>query len=100
MLPSPKRVYVSTPAKSGKAKETLRILKSFTVQFRLTENDGVYNNMSAICGIFYFNGRKAAQETGAAMMREFCIYQADAEGTWQKDQVFLAALPITLLQSR
>ncbi len=44
--------------------------------------------MSAICGIFYCDGRPAAQETGASMMRELGIYHADAVGTWQEGQVF------------
>ena len=44
--------------------------------------------MSAICGIFYCDGRQAAQETGAAMMRELGIYHADAVGSWQAGQVF------------
>ncbi|SMC98210.1 asparagine synthase-related protein [Sporomusa malonica] len=44
--------------------------------------------MSAICGIFYCDGRPVAQETGAAMMRELGIYQADSVGTWQEGRVF------------
>ncbi|RYD05672.1 hypothetical protein N752_07185 [Desulforamulus aquiferis] len=46
--------------------------------------------MSAICGVLYFNGRHVTQETSANMMREFEIYHADAVGTCQKEQIFLA----------
>lgn len=45
--------------------------------------------MSAICGIYYYDGRQVAQETGAAMMRKLDIYHTDAAGTWQEGQVFL-----------
>jgi len=45
--------------------------------------------MSAICGIFYCDGREVAPETGAAMMRELGIYHSDAAGIWQEGQVSL-----------
>ncbi|MFA5383191.1 MAG: asparagine synthetase B, partial [Eubacteriales bacterium] len=45
-------------------------------------------NMSAICGLFYCDGRPVAQETGAAMMRKLDIYHADDVRTWQEEQVF------------
>lgn len=45
--------------------------------------------MSAICGIYYYDGRKVAPETGATMMRKLGIYHTDAAGTWQEGKVFL-----------
>lgn len=45
--------------------------------------------MSAICGIYYYDGRQVLPDTGASMMREMGIYLADATGTWQKEEVFL-----------
>lgn len=47
--------------------------------------------MSAICGIFYCDGRQVARETGMAMMQALGIYHADAVGTWQSEQVFLGS---------
>lgn len=44
--------------------------------------------MSAICGIFYCDGRPATQEIGADMMRELDIYHGDAAGTWQEGPAF------------
>lgn len=44
--------------------------------------------MSAICGIYYSDGRPVTRATGANMMRELGIYRADTTGTWQKSQVF------------
>ena len=48
---------------------------------------GLYD-MSAICGIYYFDGRTVTPETGAAMMSELGIYHTDASSVWQKGQVF------------
>ena len=45
--------------------------------------------MSAICGIYYYNGKPVTQETSTVMMRELGIYHADVSGTWQEGQVFL-----------
>lgn len=44
--------------------------------------------MSAICGIYYCDGKRVAPETGAAMMRELGVHGADAAGSWQEGQVF------------
>ena len=38
--------------------------------------------MSAICGIYYRDGRPAAPEKGAALLCEYGIYQADTTGIW------------------
>ena len=45
--------------------------------------------MSAICGIYHYEGKSVTSETGRAMMREMEIYHADATGIWQEKQVFL-----------
>ena len=45
--------------------------------------------MSAICGIYYRDGRLVTPEIGAAMMRELSTYHTDAAGTWQEGQIFL-----------
>ena len=45
--------------------------------------------MSSICGIYSCNGKPVMAKTGDAMMRALGIYQADAVGTWYKEQVFL-----------
>ncbi len=44
--------------------------------------------MSVICGIYYCDGRPAAPETGAALLREFGVYHADYTGTWHGGSVF------------
>jgi asparagine synthase (glutamine-hydrolysing) len=44
--------------------------------------------MSAICGIYYYDGRLAAPETGAALLREFGVYHADDTGAWHSGSVF------------
>jgi len=45
--------------------------------------------MSAICGIYYLDGRPVAMETGTAMMRELSIYHADDTGVWRDGHVFM-----------
>ena len=45
--------------------------------------------MSAICGIYYLDGRPVALETGTAMMRELGIYHVDDTGVWRDGHVFL-----------
>lgn len=45
--------------------------------------------MSAICGIYYCDGRPVIPEISAAMMEELSLYPADAVGIWEKGQVFL-----------
>jgi asparagine synthase (glutamine-hydrolysing) len=44
--------------------------------------------MSAICGIYYCDGRTVAPETVAAMLRETGIYHADAVRFWHRGSVF------------
>ncbi|WP_165792091.1 asparagine synthase-related protein [Desulfocucumis palustris] len=45
--------------------------------------------MSAICGIYHYEGKPVTPEIGRAMMREMDIYHADAAGIWQEGHVFL-----------
>lgn len=44
--------------------------------------------MGSICGIYYYDGRMVAPETGAALLRELGVYQADVTGDWRERQVF------------
>lgn len=45
--------------------------------------------MSAICGIFYLDGRPALKEISQAMLKKFSMYPSDQVAAWQKDSVFL-----------
>ncbi|MDA8337477.1 MAG: asparagine synthase-related protein [Peptococcaceae bacterium] len=45
--------------------------------------------MSAVCGIYQYNGSSIPPQTGSTMMKELRVFEADAEGTWQKGQLFL-----------
>jgi asparagine synthase (glutamine-hydrolysing) len=45
--------------------------------------------MSAICGIFYLDGRPVLKEISQAMLKKFSMYPSDQVAAWQKDSVFL-----------